>query len=271
MNFGEKLKRIVGARGWEERLFREIAGPSHEEAPDYHLTALNSAMIDQLTIWTPEDKGENPFAEKVDPDGLVVLTDPPDWFSSVAGQEKAEAAKRERAAQIDRMTSAVLSAESFPAIEPGPLPAVAEAETPKQVPDYTECLTGWRRWRVDGGYLFADSTTRLWRPRVASPAGCASDINGCGNSPNEFCGCGYYSYRDVASLAELFEGWKNPEASLAMLDDYAFGPVYVWGKVIVHEFGYRSQYAYPKEIWSFNPKHVGLGTTYNVRVRILKV
>jgi hypothetical protein len=50
--------------------------------------------------------------------------------------------------------------------------------------------------------------------------------------------CGIYSYNSVYFTTEgsgnRFKGYYE-----------VVGGVYIWGKIIVHDFGYRSQYAYP--------------------------
>lgn len=50
-------------------------------------------------------------------------------------------------------------------------------------------------------------------------------------------------------------------------DRFVIGAVYLWGRVIEHEIGYRAQFAYPKEIWALKPEHEQLGRIYNVPVR----
>lgn len=98
------------------------------------------------------------------------------------------------------------------------------------------CATGgivaWRSWRVhcfeDQLYSFNGT---VWPVRQALRAKCANGVGCTGNA----CTCGIYSWMKREKL-------KVNESGHSAID----GEVWLWGKVIEHEFGYRSEYAYPK-------------------------
>jgi len=64
----------------------------------------------------------------------------------------------------------------------------------------------------------------------------ASDL-----APLAECGCGFYAFKTLPDLVEWLE---NRESSIIL------GEVYLWGKVVDCQYGYRAQYAYPKRFYS---------------------
>jgi hypothetical protein len=125
--------------------------------------------------------------------------------------------------------------------------------TPRKLPKPQETLVspiiGWRRWSVP---VFADkllSNNRTeWKPleklcaeckipkgpSIADPAGQGAICKGV------HCVCGIYAYK---SQADTEHGENAPTDDLRV-----YGEVYLWGRVIEHEHGYRAQYAYPKSL-----------------------
>jgi len=158
----------------------------------------------------------------------------------------------------------VLAASDWPVVEQN------TKKMPKASPDYTECLTGWRTWEVEYDRLCATGIEYSWHPGEAVPAECRCSYRfDRHDAPQRGCDCGYYSFKTQVLMAgaipdihELFESGGDPLMTIA------FGPVYVWGRVVECENGWRSEYAYPKEIYSFNPEHAALGAVYGVPVRI---
>jgi hypothetical protein len=154
----------------------------------------------------------------------------------------------------------VLAAREWPATE------VPRETVDRKSPDYTECLTGWRTWKVEGGRLSSSGVDYAWCPGIAIPAECKHDWGDKHDAPVKDCDCGYYSFKtrefmagSVREIHDIFEASTLEEGM-----GIAFGPVYVWGRVVECENGWRSEYAYPKEIWSFNPEHVKLAALYRV-------
>ncbi len=128
---------------------------------------------------------------------------------------------------------------------------------PEKSPDYTECIVGYRIWDVESGYLTSSTEEFIWVPGAPTLAVCFNH-NDCEESPNEKCGCGIYAHKTQGQVESFVD---TPR------EDYAIGSVYLWGKVIEHERGWRSQYAYPKEIWCLNPEHAKALSRYGVPMR----
>lgn len=61
------------------------------------------------------------------------------------------------------------------------------------------------------------------------------------DAPVEGCGCGVYAAKNFQHLVNI--KYVGPDT------DYGVhGEVYLWGKIIDHELGYRAQFAYPKNL-----------------------
>lgn len=146
-----------------------------------------------------------------------------------------------------------------------------EHKSSTEIPDYVTCLTGYRVWKVEYRYLYSIAWRKGLAPGIATKALCArANYEGfkwygpygghdTSTAPVEQCGCGYYSFK---SLEDLATGYS--------LDDYremVVGVVDIWGRVIEHEKGYRSEYMYPRELWISRPEHEYLGEMYGVPIR----
>jgi hypothetical protein len=108
-------------------------------------------------------------------------------------------------------------------------------------PDYVEPTIGWRTWGLAGdGHVTRLSSPFLhanWQPRVAFVATCDQRHR----APEEHCGCGVYALREAKEAAQYTGD------SLAALDR-ALGSVFLWGRVIECELGWRASHAYPQQI-----------------------
>lgn len=114
------------------------------------------------------------------------------------------------------------------------------------VPDYTAAILGYRAWNWDGEALFSCHQVELWIPRKVHVARCwARDHSKAGlpvereeslDAPIKECSCGIYAAK---SLPELCSSYSS---------QFVRGHVYLWGKVIEHEHGWRSQFAYPAKL-----------------------
>ena len=55
------------------------------------------------------------------------------------------------------------------------------------------------------------------------------------------CGCGFYAFKTPPYLEAWLEHRKP---------NIVIGEVYLWGKIVDCQYGYRAQYAYPKRFYS---------------------
>jgi len=129
------------------------------------------------------------------------------------------------------------------------------------MPDHVATLTGWRGWRVDEKGLKALGLDTGWEPKKAIPALCKCGVLHQDRSPSLNCACGYWSFKSMGLLQEALSGYAD---SVVVV-----GSVEIWGKVIECENGYRSEFAYPKELWLLKPDLDYLSWTYGVPVKKL--
>lgn len=134
-----------------------------------------------------------------------------------------------------------------------------------RVPDYTQTLTGWRAWKVHNEKLYSLGMSQYWEPRVAKEAFCAYEggyetESATHPSPARDCSCGYWSFSSMDILMDALKAYSG----VAVV-----GSIEIWGRVIECENGYRSQFAYPKELWLLKPDLEYLSWTYGVPVRTL--
>jgi hypothetical protein len=97
-------------------------------------------------------------------------------------------------------------------------------------------LVGW-------GYIYETAGQQLAGPvpTVQLPVGWGYELEPIAKeAPEEACACGIYALRSRQRLLS---------SSYFGLDG-AVGSVYLWGKVIPGEDGYRAEYAYPRELWT---------------------
>jgi len=91
-------------------------------------------------------------------------------------------------------------------------------------------LIGWRAWNVTTFGNTLKSFNRVeWKPFMKLTAEC----KGCGTD----CTCGIYAWKRDAISAEPPD--FNPLKSVC-------GEVWLWGRVLECEHGYRAEFAYPK-------------------------
>jgi hypothetical protein len=138
-----------------------------------------------------------------------------------------------------------------------------------EMPDYTQVITGWRAWNVvpkDGEWrLAALGVGDIWEPKKAMTANCRrvsiwdTHIEKTHISPEKNCACGIWSFRSDEELMK-----HSNEYTFKV-----FGQVSIWGRVIECENGWRSQFAYPKELWLIDNSLEQLGYIYGVPVRTI--
>jgi hypothetical protein len=130
-------------------------------------------------------------------------------------------------------------------------------------PDYTHTITAWRGWEFDGGMLEALGSSSRWEPKVAARATCVigGGVKDAHAAPHFSCRCGYWSFKTRELLEESLERYAN---SVDVI-----GQVEIWGRVIECDNGYRSEFAYPKELWLLDEGMESLSWKYGVPVRKL--
>jgi len=118
------------------------------------------------------------------------------------------------------------------------------------VPEYVTPIVGYRAWRQLEGPLLTSLNVgcETWPPGEPMTARCvriSPEILGIAplpehQAPDEHCGCGIYALKTPA-INHLYrtDPWPSP---------LVYGEVYLWGKVVEHEHGWRAQYAYPKSL-----------------------
>ena len=110
------------------------------------------------------------------------------------------------------------------------------------IPDYISPIVGYRVW-IWGTLGLKSLCGQPWRPGQSQVARCkASAIVGRGkatddvhDAPQANCTCGVYAVKTLDHFRSA--GYERFGIH---------GEVYLWGKVVEHELGYRAQFAYPK-------------------------
>lgn len=116
-----------------------------------------------------------------------------------------------------------------------------------------EAVVGYRAWRlsfVDGqAHLNSMYATESWPRRQALKAVCMqfAEVRPYGGH-NPDCKCGIYSFRDPQRLGA--EIWSLPPPSRRAPSVFperggyvVAGEVYMWGRIHVHQRGYRAEHA----------------------------
>jgi hypothetical protein len=117
------------------------------------------------------------------------------------------------------------------------------------IPDYLAAIVGYRSWAVSpNGVLSGIAVAQPWAPKRALRAVCNGHDSATNGQPNahlnadgswaeapvQACACGIYAVKKQATESD---GANR-----------AFGEVYLWGRIVEHEQGYRAEYAYPKSL-----------------------
>jgi hypothetical protein len=103
-----------------------------------------------------------------------------------------------------------------------------------------ETTVGWRVWRLAGPYvhegpLMSTFMTSIWPAGVAMKACCGSD--------NAEMRHGIHAFVSRGQAEEYFG-----EQSRGKTTPHVIGEVSLWGRVVLHERGYRAQFAYPRRL-----------------------
>lgn len=129
---------------------------------------------------------------------------------------------------------------------------------PHRIPDVTHTLVAWRGWAVDNGGLEALGSDARWIPKQLQHAVCRHYNH---EAPAWDCSCGYWSFKGRESALQAMSRYEE--------DIAVIGTVEIWGRVIECENGWRSEFAYPKELWLLQEGLESLSWTYGVPVRKL--
>lgn len=184
------------------------------------------------------------------------------WMDMAIASQQSEMERimREKEEKTRRFDALKSSIEHLRTVDP------VKAMLP--TPDYVHTLTGWRGWKVNGGKLSALGMRGVWEPKKATPSFCdkggdplwfAPGPKSHHLAPHASCNCGYWSFKSLDLLTEALSGYVD---SVDVI-----GSVEIWGRVIECENGFRSGYAYPKELWLLKPDLDHLGWTYGVPIR----
>jgi hypothetical protein len=167
------------------------------------------------------------------------------------------------------------------------------------VPDYCEPLVAWRIWHqvidpkaidlcdqftkdyvngtVNGALRLGSSFGTIWEPYQPLKAihhdsqffsfstgkiGQVDDT--CLNSPCDHYeggisfGCGIYGIKELCDFREYIKDLWSISLKLVV------GQVALWGNIVVHERGYRAQYAYPKRLIYATENGPQLASSYGI-------
>jgi hypothetical protein len=107
-----------------------------------------------------------------------------------------------------------------------------------KIPDLISPIIGHRVWRWDAAGLRSLNGKR-WSPRQPVAAKCgAGNAHDAHDPPRLDCTCGVYA----SKTREHLRGTGYERVGIR-------GEVHLWGTVVEHEFGYRSEFAYPKTLF----------------------
>ena len=105
------------------------------------------------------------------------------------------------------------------------------------IPDYISPIIGWRVWRWYASGL-RSLNGKPWSPGKPLAAKCgAGNAHDAHEPPQADCTCGVYASKSREHLR--MTGYEPLGIR---------GEVHLWGTVVEHELGWRSQFAYPKSL-----------------------
>jgi hypothetical protein len=122
-----------------------------------------------------------------------------------------------------------------------------------------EALRGWRAWQVvdgrDGPGLISWLHGTAWPTRRALEAVC----NRHGGRPSLHHSCGIYAFDDCEeALAYVEQAPRGSQLFVRRPDrarGIAVGAVSGWGRAVRHARGWRSQFAYPYDLYLVGGDH----------------
>lgn len=148
---------------------------------------------------------------------------------------------------------------------------VGNPPAPKDLPEEsiicaTGGLVGYRKWNA-GMFSSKIQSIRgtVWEPYAKLEAKCEKSVC-CGAT----CDCGIYSWKEVSKLyPPTAPSMADPAGMLC--DDFdklkqVKGSVWMWGRVLQCELGYRAQFCYPKEIFDTGILAKSVASAYGVKL-----
>jgi hypothetical protein len=100
-------------------------------------------------------------------------------------------------------------------------------------------LVGWRGWTFAHPHFLTNGKV-IWVPGERLEAICTARWHEDHERiPVQGCSCGIYAFTTPNQVKE--QGYTNQDL---------LGEVYLWGRVIEHERGFKAEYAYPKNIFA---------------------
>jgi hypothetical protein len=119
-----------------------------------------------------------------------------------------------------------------------------DRETSAGVPFFIEPFIGWRAWRLirtrAGGLRLTSVGDRvIWAPRKPIQAECRVGVYHAEGPPDADCTCGIYA----ASLHA-----EELVTTQYAIRAHVVGTVSMWGRIVEHEHGARSEFAYPSQL-----------------------
>lgn len=126
-----------------------------------------------------------------------------------------------------------------------------------------EPIVAYRAWLAEMPTLLLRSyvVAYVWPRKVRTEAFCKGDdtpvwpgenfanvVQPCHHDPavlpGEYCSCGIYAFKTKQDAQ-----WWMQERNKR----FVYGEVFLWGRVIECDSGYRAQYAYPKSVYTDSP------------------
>jgi len=113
------------------------------------------------------------------------------------------------------------------------------------IPDYISPIVGYRMWQW-GATGLKSLNDEPWLPGRPLAAKCPTLrvygpipewVTTFHEPPADGCSCGVYAAKNYQHLQKI-----------ADIEYGVHGEVYLWGKVVEHDLGYRAQFAYPKSL-----------------------
>jgi hypothetical protein len=101
------------------------------------------------------------------------------------------------------------------------------------IPDYISPIVAYRVWNWDANQLWS-LNGEAWLPGRGLTAKCRKTDH---ESPADGCSCGVYATKSYQHLQQIIT-----------VGAFVHGEVYLWGKVVEHDAGYRAQFAHPKSL-----------------------
>lgn len=149
----------------------------------------------------------------------------------------------------------------WPAVRMGEV-GQCQLQTPKTViPDTVTTLLAYRAWEIEGDVIASLSYENQWEPKESMKATCQAEH--C--VPNRDHSCGIYGFK---TLDILINQLRSDQWAFKA-DEYCLGVVELWGRYVEYEYGWRAQYAYPKELWFFGDQFENIAANYGVKYRVL--